>query len=77
MAYYQIPKSAPKYIKEKMRRGEIRPTVTPDYDNVSKLLGDGLNNVAYKDDRSIIEAHICKLYDDIPRVVVTVTAYEP
>ncbi|MBR6873063.1 MAG: RusA family crossover junction endodeoxyribonuclease [Ruminococcus sp.] len=76
-AYYQIPESAPKYIKEKMRRGEIRPTVKPDYDNVAKLIGDGLNKVAYYDDKSIIDAHVCKFYADVPKVVVTVTALEP
>lgn len=39
-----------------------RPRIKPDWDNISKLVGDGLNGVAYKDDVQVVESHIYKYF---------------
>ena len=50
-----INKSDPKYYVGKA------DTKKPDVDNVLKLILDGLNGTAYKDDKQVTEAHIKKL----------------
>lgn len=42
--------------------GKYFPT-KKDVDNICKAVCDGLNGVAYKDDRQIVDCHIRKLYD--------------
>jgi Holliday junction resolvase RusA-like endonuclease len=71
-AYFTIPKSTSKKRKELMKSGEIRPTKRPDLDNILKIIGDALNEVAYKDDKQIISASIEKFYSDEPRLEVEI-----
>lgn len=72
-AYFPIPKSASKKKHEQMERGEIRPTVKPDWDNIGKIVCDALSNIAYSDDKIITDATVHKRYSDNPRVEVTFT----
>ena len=72
VALYQIPKSASKKRKEAMKRGAIKPTVRPDVDNISKIITDALNGVAYLDDKQIIECSVNKCYAEAPAVHVTI-----
>lgn len=69
-AYYSIPKSKSKKIREQMRQGVLRPTKKPDLDNVVKVMADSLNQVAYKDDTQIVDCQCRKFYSDNPRVEV-------
>lgn len=71
-AWYQIPKSKPKQVKENMRLEIIRPTVKPDLDNVIKIIMDSLNGVAYPDDKQVVEIHAIKRYSDDPCVTVMI-----
>lgn len=73
IAFMRIPSSAPKWKKAKMLSGEIRPTVKPDWDNVGKLIGDALNDVAYDDDKSIVDGRVRKFYSDHPRTVIIIS----
>jgi len=73
VALYQIPKSASKKRKEAMRRGAIKPTVRPDVDNISKIITDALNGVAYLDDKQIVECSVHKCYAEAPAVLVTIS----
>jgi len=73
VALYQIPKSASKKRKEAMKRGAIKPTVRPDVDNISKIITDALNGVAYLDDKQIIECSVNKCYAEAPAVLVTIS----
>ena len=57
-------------VQQKMRSGEIRPTVKPDFDNIGKLIADALNGVAYDDDKCIVDAQVRKFYSDNPRTEV-------
>lgn len=76
-AFFSIPKSASKKNREKMLRGEIRPTKKPDWDNVGKIVSDALNEMAYKDDCQIVDARVVKRYSDNPRVEVEITELTP
>ncbi|MEG2383481.1 MAG: RusA family crossover junction endodeoxyribonuclease [Oscillospiraceae bacterium] len=70
LAYYAIPASASKNKKVLMELGVIRPTKTPDWDNVGKAVSDGLNKIAYRDDAQIVDAQVRKFYALLPRVTV-------
>lgn len=71
-AYFKIPKSTSKKQKNLMIAGKIRPTKKPDADNILKIIGDALNNIAYKDDKQIVSANIEKYYSDEPRVQIEI-----
>jgi Holliday junction resolvase RusA-like endonuclease len=55
-----------------MMAGDILPIVKPDADNIIKIICDGLNTVAYKDDKQIIDIYFTKKYSDRPRVEVEI-----
>jgi Holliday junction resolvase RusA-like endonuclease len=71
-AYYPIPKSTSNKKKELMTRGEIRPTVRPDFDNVIKIFADALSALAYKDDSQVVGSEFCKYYSDSPRCEISI-----
>ena len=59
-AYYPIPSSAPKW------RALLLPGTAhcqkPDWDNLGKLVSDGLNGVAYIDDKQVYWATVTRRY---------------
>lgn len=61
-AIYLVPKSYAKKRKEQIMRKEILPAVKPDIDNIIKIILDGLNGIAYKDDAQVIEVTAKKAY---------------
>jgi Holliday junction resolvase RusA-like endonuclease len=69
-AYLKIPASSSLKIKNEMLAGNMLPTKKPDCDNILKIIMDGLNGVAYPDDKLVCEAYVWKLYSDNPRVEV-------
>lgn len=71
-AYYAIPKSTSKKKAAEMLSGKIRPTKKPDFDNISKIICDSLNTIAYHDDSAIVEAQVHKFYGENPRVEVII-----
>lgn len=73
-AFFPIPKSTTKKNLQAIERGEIQPTVKPDYDNIGKLVADALNGTAYKDDKDIVVGLTAKKYtEDRPRTVIVLT----
>lgn len=60
IAYYRIPQTASKKVQQLMEAGEIRPTKKPDMDNIVKAIADSLNDVAYRDDKQIVDCLIRK-----------------
>ena len=56
----------PKKKQAAVYAGEIKPTVKPDIDNIVKIVLDGLNGVAFTDDKQVIEiqAQKCYVFDD-------------
>ena len=73
VAYYPIPKTGTKKMKELKARNVLRPTKKPDIDNVVKAICDALNGVAYKDDVQIVDCRVRKYFGEEPRVLVTIT----
>lgn len=72
-AYYSIPKSWTVKKRAAAENDEIRPTVKPDGDNVLKALADGLNGIAFEDDKQIVIWQFCKLYSNSPHVDVVIS----
>lgn len=70
--YLPIPKSASKNERKQMVEGELRPTKKPDFDNVSKVVADSLNGIAYNDDSQIVDFLCAKYYSENPRIEVRI-----
>lgn len=74
-ARYAIPKSTTKKDRAQIESGELQPTKKPDGDNIAKIICDGLNGVAYKDDAQVTALHVFKRYTDgDPYVAVCIEA---
>ena len=75
-AVFRVPMSWSKRKRAAAFRGEIRPSVKPDIDNISKAVLDGMNGVVYGDDSLVSEMSVRKAYqmtdEDEPRVEVEV-----
>lgn len=68
----RIPGSVSRKKREAMRGGLLRPLTKPDTDNVIKSVLDGLNGVAFADDKQVTCLRAVKVYDDMPHITVTV-----
>ena len=66
-AWLKMPKTSKKKI-EAMESGEIRPTKKPDMSNILKSVEDALNNLAYNDDKQIVELILKKHFSNRPRI---------
>ena len=71
--YYPIPQTWSKKKKEAAERFDIVPTVRPDLDNLVKIVLDGLNGIAFEDDKQIALIWSQKLYSRNPRTEVYVS----
>lgn len=76
-AYYTIPKSKSRKIKEQMRKNMIRPTKKPDSDNVAKAVLDSINGIAYKDDAQVVDLTVSKYWADEGFVKIRLEELEP
>ncbi|UBK99509.1 RusA family crossover junction endodeoxyribonuclease [Clostridium perfringens] len=69
IAYYKIPKSYSKKRVQAIRDGLEKPSKKPDGDNITKIIFDSLNGIAYKDDAYIADFRVKKEYtEDLERV---------
>lgn len=71
-AYMAIPASFSQKKRAAAEAGELVPAKKPDADNFLKLLGDGLNQVVWRDDCQVITAVIHKRYSLQPRLSIDV-----
>lgn len=69
-AFYPIPKSMSKKDRKLIEEGKKLPMVKPDIDNVSKIILDSLNEVAYNDDKQVVDLIVNKYYSEEPKVEV-------
>lgn len=69
--YFGVPKSKSKKMQKAMLSGEVMPTIKCDIDNVVKIILDGLNKVAFDDDKQVTDLTAHKRYSDQPRVVIS------
>jgi Holliday junction resolvase RusA-like endonuclease len=71
-ATFSIPKSASKAKCQQMIDHKIRPTKKPDCDNITKIICDALNKIAYDDDAQIVTVECNKYYGEQARVEVEI-----
>lgn len=74
--YMQYPKSFSKKKVKLAEAGIVKPTVKPDWDNISKNICDALNGVAYMDDKNIAKGSVEKIYSDFDKTDVVLKAYK-
>jgi Holliday junction resolvase RusA-like endonuclease len=60
------------YLRPKSQKNARWKTSRPDADNLSKLLKDALNKVAWRDDAQVVSLHMWKQYGDVAKVVVRI-----
>lgn len=68
----QIPQSWSKKKQSLANEGFIYPTSKPDLDNCAKIILDALNEIAWIDDKQVVELSIGKRYSITPMTVVTI-----
>lgn len=71
-AYFPIPKLWSRAKKELALSGDIRPGKKPDVDNIIKIVLDGLNGIAYDDDKQVVYASCKKMYGTAGEIWVSV-----
>lgn len=71
-AFYEIPKSTSKKKKQQMLEDELLPMVKPDTDNIAKGILDSLNQIAYADDKQVVELQVNKYYSEVASVSVII-----
>lgn len=74
VVYARMPVPASWSLKKRISAftGMLRPTTKPDVDNVLKTV-DSLNQVVWRDDKQVVDAHVIKSYSDTPELVIEVT----
>lgn len=70
--YFQYPKGFSQKKIKLAEQGLLRPTVKPDWDNISKNICDALNGVAWPDDKAITDGSVHKYYDKYDYVNVVI-----
>lgn len=65
-AVFPIPKSWPRAKKAEAMAGKLPPG-KPDIDNILKVVLDGLNGIAYEDDKQVVLTQCKKVYADSTR----------
>lgn len=72
-AFFKIPKSFSKTKQTQALKNNIRPTIKPDWDNISKNVCDALNCIAYPDDKAIVKGSVEKYYGEDDYLLVTLS----
>ncbi len=62
----------PKSWSRKRREEERYKTSRPDADNIGKLVADGLNEIAWRDDAQIVRLLVEKVFGDRDEVIVCI-----
>ena len=62
IVYDAVPKSWSKVNRRDALAGKIRPTKTPDGDNIVKAIFDGLEGVVYVNDKQIVQFYFNRVY---------------
>ena len=74
-AYFSVPKSFSKKKRQDALNDDIAKTTRPDIDNIVKVICDGLNEVAWKDDAQIFQLDAWKGFGLQPKVEITIMSY--
>lgn len=68
---FEVPKRASKKDRAAMLAGIIYPDVRPDIDNCVKSVMDGLNGIAYCDDKQVVVLISNQHYVEEPKTIIT------
>ena len=71
-AFKPIPKAYSKKKRQQALDDIIRPRTKPDLDNIAKSILDGLNQVAFVDDKCVVDLHIEQYYHQVEFVLVEI-----
>lgn len=74
-AHFKIPQSFTGGKRVAAMHKMIRPLKRPDVDNVIKSILDGLNGVAYEDDKQVVDV-VCRKYYSQDNGYAVVTVYD-
>lgn len=74
-AHFEPPKSTSKKIRQLLVQG-MGYRHKPDIDNITKIVLDGLNGVAYKDDNQITKIEAKKIYNETSYIEVEINYLE-
>ena len=69
-AIFEVPKSYSKKKTKELLEGSNNYDHKPDLDNITKIILDSLNGLAYKDDSQITILHANKEYGEQAKVIV-------
>lgn len=72
IATFEPPKSISNKKRKELIEGKKGYTKKKDVDNISKIILDGLNKLAYKDDAQVVELYIKKEYGENDNVYVEI-----
>ena len=72
IAYFKVAKNHSNIKKQKMLANELQCTKKPDIDNITKVVLDALNKVAYEDDTQIVEVASIKRWATEDKLVVVI-----
>lgn len=72
-AYFKIPKHAKKAEKHLMLDGFVEPQKKPDIDNIAKIVLDGLQSVAFADDKQVTSLIVRKNYGEESMVTIFIS----
>lgn len=75
IAFFTVPVNSKKSEKENMMKNNISPVKKPDIDNIVKVVLDGLNNFAFKDDIQITKLDVEKKYGMEEKIYVKIEEY--
>lgn len=64
------------FVKQPKKLTYSNPTVKPDIDNIAKTILDGLNGIAYSDDKQVVKLSIVKCYGNEDYISVSISDYE-
>lgn len=73
MAFMGVPPSWSNRKRDAALAGIIRPTGTPDWDNIGKLCTDAMNGIVFRDDSQIVDCRVVKAYDENPRIRIGIS----
>jgi Holliday junction resolvase RusA-like endonuclease len=76
MVKVMIPKSWSHKKRMEALAGIIRPTVTPDIDNQLKSVLDGLQGVAFPNDKQVVKCSLEKIYSEEDAIDLKVKAMQ-
>lgn len=71
-----IPESWSQKKRQAAISGNLSHISKPDFDNISKIIGDALNRIVWKDDSQIVVCAFRKFYSETPGLTISVWDWE-